>query len=139
MPIFCKTYQLIYTLMFFLLIKHSSNIIMYKDYIFNIHRIFDDIINENQHTITIFINTIYSRKCCIICKLYLMFFSRIILFYVECLKQWNLYSSSLYYYFHEPLLIPTECPRCCSSNGKCINGKCQCGIGYCNGTSDCGK
>ena len=69
---------------------------MYKGYI---HKIFDDIINKNQHTITIFINTIYSRKCCIICKLYLMFFSQIILFYVECLKQCNSYSSSLYYYF----------------------------------------
>ena len=91
-----KTYQLIYILMFILLIKHSSNIIKYKGCI---HRIFDDIINENQHTITIFINTIYNRKCCIICKLYLMFFSRIILFYVECSKQCNSYSFSLYYYF----------------------------------------
>ena len=43
------------------------------------------------------------------------------------------------YVTHESLLIPTECPRCCSSNGKCINGECQCGIGYRNGTSDCGK
>ena len=31
------------------------------------------------------------------------------------------------------------CPTCCNGNGKCTNGKCECDLGFHNGTMDCGK